>query len=113
MHIGIDLEKGTASPGLYDLMASEARLTSYTAIAKGDVPRRHWRRLSRAMRSSGGYRGMASWTGTMFEYLMPELFLPLTQDSLLYETAKFCVYVQKAPQPRRCVGHIRKRFLLA
>lgn len=43
MHIGIDLEKGTASPGLYDLMASEARLTSYTAIAKGDVPRRHWR----------------------------------------------------------------------
>lgn len=62
MHIGIDLEKGTASPGLYDLMASEARLTSYTAIAKGDVPRRHWRRLSRAMRSSGGYRGMASWT---------------------------------------------------
>lgn len=77
-------------------MASEARLTSYTAIAKGDVPRRHWRRLSRAMRSSGGYRGMASWTGTMFEYLMPELFLPLTQDSLLYETAKFCVYVQKS-----------------
>lgn len=100
MHIGIDLEKGTASPGLYDLMASEARLTSYTAIAKGDVPRRHWRRLSRAMRSSGGYRGMASWTGTMFEYLMPELFLPLTQDSLLYETAKFCVYVQKKRRSR-------------
>ena len=95
MHIGIDLEKGTASPGLYDLMASEARLTSYTAVSKGDVPRKHWRRLSRAMRSSGGYRGMASWTGTMFEYLMPELFLPLTQDSLLFETAKFCVFVQK------------------
>ena len=100
MHIGIDLEKGTASPGLYDLMASEARLTSYTAIAKGDVPRRHWRRLSRAMRSSGGFRGMASWTGTMFEYLMPELFLPLTQDSLLFETAKFCVYVQKKRRSR-------------
>ena len=53
-----------------------------------------------AMRSSGGYRGMASWTGTMFEYLMPELFLPLTQDSLLYETAKFCVYVQKKRRSR-------------
>ncbi len=100
MHIGIDLEKGAASPGLYDLMASEARLTSYTAIAKGDVPRRHWRRLSRAMRSAGGYRGMASWTGTMFEYLMPELFLPLTQDSLLFETAKFCVFVQKKRRSR-------------
>lgn len=100
MHIGIDLEKGKASPGLYDLMASEARLTSYTAVSKGDVPRRHWRRLSRAMRSSGGYRGMVSWTGTMFEYLMPELFLPLTRDSLLFETAKFCVHVQKRRRSR-------------
>lgn len=99
-HIGVDLEKGTASPGLYDLMASEARLTSYLAVAKGDVPRRHWRRLSRAMRSSGGYQGMASWTGTMFEYLMPELFLPLTPDSLLYETAKYCMYVQKRRKSR-------------
>lgn len=99
-HIGIDLEKGAASPGLYDLMASEARLTSYLAVAKGDVPRRHWRRLSRAMRSSGGYHGMASWTGTMFEYLMPELFLPLNQDSLLYETAKYCMYVQKRRKSR-------------
>lgn len=99
-HIGIDLEKGTASPGLYDLMASEARLTSYLAVARGDVPRRHWRRLSRAMRSSGGYQGMASWTGTMFEYLMPELFLPLTPDSLLYETAKYCMYVQKRRKSR-------------
>ncbi len=98
MHIGIDLEKGTASPGLYDLMASEARLTSYTAVAKGDVPHRHWRRLSRVMRAFCGYRGMASWTGTMFEYLMPELFLPLEKDGLLYETAKFCMFVQK----KRC-----------
>ncbi len=103
MHIGIDLEKGAASPGLYDLMASEARLTSYTAVAKGDVPRRHWRRLSRVMRSFRGYRGMASWTGTMFEYLMPELFLPLERDGLLYETAKFCLCVQKS---RRTPGGV-------
>ena len=94
-HIGIDLEKGSASPGLYDLMASEARLTSYIAIAKGDVPRRHWRRLARIELGMAGYRGMASWTGTMFEYLMPELFLPLSPDSLLYETAKYCLFVQK------------------
>ncbi len=99
-HIGIDLEKGVVSSGLYDLMASEARLTSYLAVAKGDVPRRHWRRLSRAMRSVGGYQGMASWTGTMFEYLMPELFLPLAPDSLLYETAKYCMYVQKRRKSR-------------
>ncbi len=99
-HIGIDLEKGSPSPGFYDLMASEAQLTSYIAIAKGDVPRRHWRRLSRAMRQFGGYRGMISWTGTMFEYLMPVLFLPLVADSLLYETAKLCVFVQKRRRTR-------------
>lgn len=46
------LKKALPRRGFDDLMASEARLTSYTAIAKGDVPRRHWRRLSRAMRSS-------------------------------------------------------------
>ena len=97
-YIGLDLEKSKASDSYYDLMASEARLTSYLAVAKGDVPRSHWRRLSRAMRSYAGYQGMASWTGTMFEYLMPELFLPLVRDSLMYETAKYCMFVQKHRQ---------------
>lgn len=96
--IGIDLEKNEPSPSHYDLMASEARLTSYLAVAKGDVPRRHWRRLSRAMRSRDGYMGMASWTGTMFEYLMPSLFLPMPRNSLMYESAKYCLYVQKRRQ---------------
>ena len=47
--------------------------------------------------SEDGFRGMASWTGTMFEYLMPELMMPCYKD-LLYESAKFCLYVQKAPE---------------
>lgn len=94
-HIGIDIESHTLSPSWYDLLSSEARLTGYIAIAKGDVPRKHWRRLSRAQVQKNGYRGMASWTGTMFEYLMPELLLPLYKDSLLYESARFCVYVQR------------------
>ena len=64
-------------------------------MARGEAPRRHWRRLSRALVSKDGYRGMASWTGTMFEYLMPELFLPLCRDSLLWESARFCLYVQR------------------
>ena len=93
--IGIDLEKNEPSPAHYDLLAGEARLTGYLAVAKGDVPRRHWRTLSRALRRSDGYSGMASWTGTMFEYLMPELFLPVCPDSLIYETLRFCVHVQK------------------
>ena len=99
-HIGFNLSDGTVSDGLYDLLSSEARLTGYLAIARGDAPRRHWRRLSRAMVKMDGFRGMASWTGTTFEYLMPELFLPLCRDSLLYESARFCLYVQRRSTPR-------------
>ncbi len=98
--IGMDLSAGKLSQGWYDLLSSEARLTGYVAIAKGDVPRKHWRHLSRALVAKDGYRGMASWSGSMFEYLMPELFLPLCRDSLLYETAKFCVYVQRKRPPK-------------
>lgn len=81
--------------GWYDLMASEAMLTSFLAIAKGDVPKRHWARLGRGQLQKDGYRGLASWTGTMFEYRMPELFLPYGRGSLLYESSRFCLYVQK------------------
>ena len=94
-YIGLDGRDDRPSGGWYDLMASEARLTSYIAVAKGDVSRRHWARLSRAQLRSDGFRGLASWSGTMFEYLMPELFLPLCRDSLLYESARFCMYVQR------------------
>ena len=97
--IGYDADTGELSEGLYDLLSSEARLTGYLAVARGQVPRRHWRRLSRALVSKDGFKGMASWTGTMFEYLMPELFLPLCRDSLLWESARFCLYVQRRDMP--------------
>ena len=94
-YICYDTEKERGAGGWYDLMASEAMLTSYIALARGQVPLRHWKRLSRAQLQKDGYRGLASWTGTMFEYLMPMLFLPLYRSSLLYESARFCVYAQK------------------
>lgn len=94
-YICYDSAQGRGSGGWYDLMASEAMLTSYIAVAKGDVPVKHWRRLSRAQLQKDGYRGLASWTGTMFEYLMPELFLPFYRGSLLYESGRFCLYAQK------------------
>lgn len=97
-YICYDTENERGIGGWYDLMASEAMLTSYLAIAKGDVPVKHWRRLSRAQLQKDGYRGLASWTGTMFEYLMPELFLPYHRGSLLYESSRFCLYAQR----RRC-----------
>ena len=76
-------------------MASEARLTSYIAIARGEIMKKHWRRLGRVLVSKDNFSGMVSWTGTMFEYLMPNLLLPCYENSLLYESMKFCVYVQK------------------
>lgn len=94
-YIGWDARRDRPAGGVYDLMASEARLTSYLAVARGEASERHWRRLSRAQLGLDGYRGLASWTGTMFEYLMPELFLPLCPDSFMYESAKFCLYAQR------------------
>ncbi len=93
--IGIDTDRAGITSSFYDLMASEARTAGFIAIARGDVPRRHWRSLSRAQVEKDGYRGMVSWTGSMFEYLMPRLFFESAEGSLLYESIRFAVGVQK------------------
>ncbi len=93
--IGYDPVSGELSPGHYDLLASEARLTSYLAVARGQAPAKHWAALSRAQVGLDGWRGLASWSGSVFEYLMPELFLPLERGSLLWESGKFCLYAQR------------------
>jgi cyclic beta-1,2-glucan synthetase len=67
----------------YDLLASEARLTSLVAIAKGDVPLNHWFALGRPMRTEPQGRQLLSWSGTMFEFLMPLLFTVSFENSLL------------------------------
>ncbi|MGM9520913.1 MAG: GH36-type glycosyl hydrolase domain-containing protein [Oscillospiraceae bacterium] len=94
-YIGWDMEKNAPTQGWYDLLASEARETSFIAVALGQVPRKHWRRLGRALVSQDSYSGMASWTGTMFEYLMPNILLPCYENSLIYESSRFCIYAQK------------------
>ncbi len=93
--IGYEVEQGRMTAGHYDLMASEARQTSFIALARGEVPLRHWRCLGRMLLGDNDYSGMASWTGTMFEYFMPQLLLPCEPNSFLYETLSFCVYAQK------------------
>ncbi|MBR2667511.1 MAG: hypothetical protein IKD96_05080 [Oscillospiraceae bacterium] len=93
--IGINAETGRPTEGWYDLLASEARQTSYIAVARGEVELRHWRRLGRALVEEDRYRGMASWTGTMFEYFMPNLLLPAYPDTLLYESLCFCAAIQR------------------
>lgn len=88
-------ENGQPDKGHYDLYSSEARLTSFIACARGDVPARHWGALSRAVVQCRGYRGSVSWSGSVFEYLMPEIFLPLFRGSLQWETALFCLAQQR------------------
>ena len=100
--IGMDSDKEIITNSFYDLMASEARTAGFLAIARGEVPRRHWQSLSRAQVEKDGYRGMVSWTGSMFEYLMPRLFFECAENSLMYESIKFAVGVQKKR------GHDRK-----
>lgn len=75
----------------YDLYMSEARTTSYYAVACGIVPKKHWECLSRIVVGKGRYTGLASWSGTAFEYFMPHLFLPIPRNSLAYEALSFCV----------------------
>ena len=101
--IGINAVTG-AGEGWYDLFMSEARTTSYYAIATGQVPREHWKRLSRPLISRDGYIGLASWTGTAFEYLMPTLFLPTCFGSLSYESVSFAIREQKKDKVRGLYG---------
>ncbi|MDD2268519.1 MAG: glucoamylase family protein [Eubacteriales bacterium] len=88
-------ESGRQSEICYDLYMSEARTTSYYALAKGIVPKKHWAKLSRTLISGGGYIGMASWTGTTFEYFMPPLFLPVYDNSFEYEALRFAFEQQR------------------
>ena len=85
-HIGLRVNDHALDASYYDLLASESRLTSFVAIAKGDVPRRHWTALGRAFLSGGPYKtvpGLKSWSGSMFEYLMPSLVMQEPERGLL------------------------------
>jgi len=84
--IGFRASDGTLDLNCYDLLASEARLTSFIAIAKGDVPVSHWFRLSRALTPVGRGSALISWSGSMFEYLMPDLVMRSPAGSLLSQT---------------------------
>lgn len=88
-HIGYDAEKEKLSDSYYDLLMSEARAMSYYACARRQVSHKHWGALGRTLAVSNGHIGAVSWTGTMFEYYMPQLFLPALEGSLEYESLKF------------------------
>ena len=91
LFIGYRPREGEPDPNCYDLLASEARLASFLAIAKGDVPVSHWFQLGRPMTPVGRGSALVSWSGSMFEYLMPALFMRSPPASLLAETYRWVV----------------------
>ena len=102
--VGWDADARRLSPAHYDCLASEARLTSFLAVMTGQAERRHWRYLSRAAVLAGGGPALLSWGGTMFEYLMPALLLPLAPGTLLGEGCRSAVRAQMANDPGRPFG---------
>ncbi|AGU48576.1 putative carbohydrate-binding glycosyltransferase [Variovorax paradoxus B4] len=95
-HIGLRVEENVLDASYYDLLASESRLLSFLAIAKGDVPRRHWMALGRPFLLVGSRPGLKSWSGSMFEYLMPALVMSEPADSLLQVANTAAIAEQQA-----------------
>ncbi|MEW5827537.1 MAG: glucoamylase family protein [Chloroflexota bacterium] len=93
-HIGYNVDAERLDANHYDLLASEARIASLVAIGKGDVPQNHWLYLARPLTQVGGMRALLSWSGTMFEYLMPALFLRSYRNTLLDQTCRAVIQRQ-------------------
>ncbi len=85
-HIGYNAATEKLDESYYDLLASESRIASLVAIAKGDVPQSHWLHLGRPVTKVNGKLVLLSWSGTMFEYLMPGLFTKIYEGTLLFDS---------------------------
>ncbi|MGA2028404.1 MAG: glucoamylase family protein, partial [Syntrophobacteraceae bacterium] len=92
--IGYNVGEHRQDSSHYDLLASEARFTSFVAIAQGELPQDNWFALGRLLTTTGGEPILLSWGGSMFEYLMPLLVMPTYEDTLLDQTCKAAVASQ-------------------
>lgn len=88
---GFNVETGTMDDSHYDLLASEARIASFIGIAKNEIPEECWMRLGRTLTIASGHRVLLSWSGTMFEYLMPSLWLRNFGNTLLDASTRAAV----------------------
>jgi cyclic beta-1,2-glucan synthetase len=95
-HNGFNLDDGQLDNSYYDLLASEARIASIIALAKGEVPQSHWMQLGRPLTQVEGSYVLLSWSATMFEYLMPRLFFRSYPGTLLSESSHGAVVQQIA-----------------
>jgi cellobiose phosphorylase len=94
--VGFNVDEQRADTSHYDLLASEARLCSFVAIALGEVPQDNWFALGRLLTSAGNAPALFSWSGSMFEYLMPNLVMPVYANTLLDQTCRAVVRRQIA-----------------
>lgn len=92
--IGYNIEENKLTDSYYDLLASEARQASLVAIIKKDVETRHWQNLSRTLTIMNNKKGLISWSGTAFEYLMPNINIPRYKGSLIDESCEFALMSQ-------------------
>ena len=101
--IGYNVDEHRRDTGHYDLLASEARLTSFVAIAQGKLPQETWFALGRQLTVHDGKPVLLSWSGSMFEYLMPMLVMPCEEHTLLDQTVRGAVARQMAYGRQRAV----------
>ena len=94
LHIGYNADEQRKDSGCYDLLASEMRLGIFAGIALGKLPRKSWFSPGRLLVRAGGGSTLASWSGSMFEYLMPELVMPSYDNTLLTQTNTAAVKTQ-------------------
>ncbi|MEX0708267.1 MAG: glucoamylase family protein [Woeseia sp.] len=91
LSIGYSVDERRRDTGRYDLLASEARLGVFVAIAQRQLPQESWFALGRLLTTAGGAPVLLSWSGSMFEYLMPQLVMPVYEDTLLDQTSRAVV----------------------
>jgi hypothetical protein len=96
LSVGFDVEKNELNAACYDLLASEARIASFVSIAKDDIPQESWFQFGRTHTLLDGRPILMSWTGTMFEYLMPAIWMRSYPDTLLERSRAGAVRVQQA-----------------
>jgi cyclic beta-1,2-glucan synthetase len=97
--IGFNLSANRLDNSHYDLLASEACLASFLAVARGEVPKKHWFQLGRPCVMLDGWQGLLSWGGSMFEYLMPRLMLPC-EPGTLHDSAQHAAVARQIEYAR-------------
>jgi cyclic beta-1,2-glucan synthetase len=96
LSIGYEIERQHLHQACYDLLSSEARIAAFITVAKGEAPQQSWFKLGRTHTMAYGHAVLISWTGTMFEYLMPSLWMRSYPDTLVSRTLSGVVAIQRA-----------------